>query len=338
MRRTREAAVVLLVVVAALTVSAGAQSPRPPAPADYGQWETLAPQPRGGLSPDGKWLTYGVNRSNRNNELRVTNVADGTTRTAAFGAQPAFSADSRWLAYAIGYSETQEEKLRQQKKPVQRKLGLMNLASGDSTAIDGVESFAFNAAGTHVALRRYPPERKDPAPAPATDEGAGTPGATLIVRELATGRDTTFGNVSEFSWQEKGTLLAFTINAEDKTGNGVQLFDPSSSALRVLDSGSAIYAGLTWRRDSDDLVVLRGRTDDRHEGATQVLLAWAGASKATPVKHTLRSHGGCGISSRNAHRRVPPAIVVGRRRHRVPRHREVGREGGWRRREERRQG
>ena len=98
MRRTRKAAVVLVVLVAGLAMSAGAQSRLPPAPADYGQWETLVPQPRGGLSPDGKWLVYGINRSNRNNELRITNVADGTTRTAAFGAQPAFSADSRWIA------------------------------------------------------------------------------------------------------------------------------------------------------------------------------------------------------------------------------------------------
>lgn len=286
MRRTRRAACLLVVLIAGLAVSAGAQSRLPPAPADYGQWETLVPQPRGGLSPDGKWLVYGINRSNRNNELRVTNIADGTTRTAAFGAQPAFSADSRWIAYAIGYSEAQEEKLRQQKKPIQRKLGLMNLASGDTTVVDLIESFAFNAAGSHIALRRYAPERKEPPPTPPPDDVAVAAGATLIVRELATGRDTTFGNVSEFAWQDKGTLLAFTINADDQTGNGVQLFDPASSALRLLDSASAPYSGLTWRRESDDLVVLRGKTDDGRDGATQVLLAWTGASSATPVKRT----------------------------------------------------
>ena len=283
MRRTRKAAVVLVVLVAGLAVSAGAQSRLPPAPADYGQWETLVPQPRGGLSPDGKWLVYGINRSNRNNELRITNVADGTTRTAAFGAQPAFSADSRWIAYAIGFSEAQEEKLRQQKKPIQRKIGLMNLASGGTTVVDGIESFAFNAAGSHVALRRYAPERKEPPPTPSPDDVTAGAGATVIVRELATGRDTTFGNVSEYAWQDKGALLAFTINADDKTGNGVQLFDPASSVLRLLDSASAVYSGLTWRRESDDLVVLRGTTDDRRAGATQVLLAWTGASGATPT-------------------------------------------------------
>src|SRR5258707_8585076 len=120
---------------AVLSVAVGAQSKQPPAPSDYGQWETLAAQSRGGLSPDGRWLVYGINRSNRENELRVTKIADGTTMTAPFASQPVFSADSKWIAYAIGYSETQEEKLRKQKKPVQRKLGIMKLTS-DEPATD----------------------------------------------------------------------------------------------------------------------------------------------------------------------------------------------------------
>ena len=287
MRRTPGSAVLFIVVLAGVAVPTAAQSSRPPAAADYGQWETLAPQPRGGLSPDGQWLVYGINRSNRNNELRVAKITDGATKTVPFGSQAAFSADSRWLAYAIGYSEAQEEKARQQKKPLQRKAGLLNLATGETTVVDAVESFAFDAAGTHIALRRFPPERKEPAPAPSVEDATVPAGATLIVRDLATGRDTTFGNVSEFAWQDKGALIAFTISADGQTGNGVQLYEPASAVLRVLDSAPAVYAGLTWRDDSDDLAVLRGRTDERRDGATEVLLAWTGAAGAAPVKHAF---------------------------------------------------
>ena len=46
------------------------------------------------------------------------------------------------------------------------------------------------------------------------------------------------------------------ISALDKAGNGVQIFDPSSSVLRVLDSGEAVYSGLTWRKDFADLAVV----------------------------------------------------------------------------------
>src|SRR5262245_25520167 len=176
-----------LVVVSALA-SVTAQSKLAPTPAEYGQFETIAPQARGGLSPDGRWLAYGINRSSRDNELRITQIADGTTKTAAFGTQPAFSSDSKWAAYAIGYSEAQEGKLRQQKNPVQRKLGLLTLASGETSTIDAIESFAFAPTGTHLAMRRYPPERPAAAAGSAPAASDDTPaGATLIVRELASG-------------------------------------------------------------------------------------------------------------------------------------------------------
>ena len=270
MRRFLSPAVLSLCFVSAIA----AQTKVPVPPAEYGQFESLALIPnRGGLSPDGKWLAYGINRANRNNELRITNVADGTTKVAAFGAQPVFSADSRWVAYAIGYSEAQEDKLRKDKKPVQRKLGLLNLATGEMTVVDAVESFAFNASGSHLAMRRYAPEKPpDPNASTDSDEMAG---ATLIVRQLANGRDTTFGNVAEYSWQNKGKLIALTINADDKAGNGVQLFDPDTGMLRVLDSSASIYSGLTWRKDAADLAVLRSKTEDRHDGATQIAIAWS---------------------------------------------------------------
>jgi len=185
-----------ILFVFSVAISIAAQTKPPVTPSDYGQFETLATVPsRGGLSPDGKWLAYGINRSNRNNELRITSVADGTTKVAAFGAQPVFSADSRWVAYAIGYSEVQEEKLRKDKKPIQRKLGLMSLTTGEMTVVDAVESFAFNVSGSYLAMRRYPPEKRESPDAAAATDADDTPqGATLILRQLASGRDTTFGN------------------------------------------------------------------------------------------------------------------------------------------------
>src|SRR5262249_16988390 len=107
-------------------------------PADYGKGETLGAT---NLSPDGKWLAYGVNRSNRNNELRVVSVAGGEPKVTSFGAQPVFSSDSRWVAYGVGYSETQEEKLKKKKKPIHPKLRLLNLASGEQTPAAALAHF-----------------------------------------------------------------------------------------------------------------------------------------------------------------------------------------------------
>src|SRR5205814_9088204 len=98
------------------------------------------------------------------------------------------------------------------------------------------------------------------------------------VRQLATGRDTTVGNVSEYAWQDgdHSHLLAMAISAGDKVGNGVQLFDAETTQLRALESSQAVYTGMVWRKDAADLTVYREKTDNRHDGATAVVLAWTG--------------------------------------------------------------
>src|SRR6266436_333746 len=85
-------------------------------PADFGKWETLGQVV---LSPDGKWLAQPIRRTDGTFELRVSPTAGGKTHVAAFGIEPAFSADSRWVAYAIGITEAEEDKLKKAKKPVQ---------------------------------------------------------------------------------------------------------------------------------------------------------------------------------------------------------------------------
>ena len=245
-------------------------------PKDYGQFENLGPLT---LSPDGKWLAYAVNRSSRDNELRITDVAGASTKAVAFGEQPVFSADSKWVAYALGASEAAQDKLRKDKKPYHRKLGLMELATGKMSTIEGISAFTFSPNGAFLAMRKYPAEKAPaatPTPdAPASDE---TPTlATLIVRALATGRDTTFGNVNEFAWQDvpkSGKLLALAIGSEDKTGNGLQLFDAETGTLRVLDSSLSSYSGLAWRKKSADLAVLKSITDEKRDGPANSVLAW----------------------------------------------------------------
>lgn len=290
----RRSAMIIFIGLLTFSVILSAQNKPPATFADFGQWETLASGgSNGGLSPDGRWLVYGINRSNRNNELRVVKLADGTTKIAAFGSQPVFSSDSKWLAYSLGISEAEQEKLRNEKKPVQNNLGLLNLATGETMTFEKMESFSFSRDGVFLAMRRYAPAGPTDSSGPGTPGGSGgrggtepstdePPGTTLIVRHLTTGRDMSFGNVSQYAWQDldNSHLLAMIISAEGKTGNGVHLYDPQTGVLRVLDSSPTVYTDLAWRKDAPDLAVFRAKTDDRKDGPTQALLAWTGLGKA----------------------------------------------------------
>jgi hypothetical protein len=125
-------------------------------------------------------------------------------------------------------------------------------------------------------MRRYGAEVRDGGAAaqdPADAERIA-PGTTLVVRELSSRRDTTFGSVSEIAWRDSGALLAMALTVEGGVGNGVQTFDAASGVIRVLDSSSSSYSGLAWRKDASSLACLRASTSEAREGATHVALAW----------------------------------------------------------------
>lgn len=293
----RFAILAMLAVAAAVTASGtNAQQKRTLEPADYGRWEQLSAQATP-LSPDGKWLLYGITRTNRQNELRVQPSDGGEAVVIPFGERPVFTKDSRWLAYSIGFSEEQEAKLRKEKKPLHRQVGLLELATGKKTTVDGIESFSLAPSSTHIALRRYAPE-------PASGGGAGAggadraanetvaPGTSLLIRELATGRDTTFASVSEIAWQDDGSLLAFAVTVDGGVGNGLQIFDAATSTVRSVDSSSSVYTQLTWREDSAALAAFRSSSADDRLGATQTLLVWQDVAKQPDTKRTLDSSKG----------------------------------------------
>lgn len=276
-----------LVSLALLSAAPAARQGKPLQPQDYGRWEQLVAQPNP-LSPDGQWLVYGITRASRQNELRVQPAAGGEATALPFGERPAFSDDSRWLAYLVGFSEDEEAKLRKDKKPLHKKLGLLELATGRKVVIEGIESFVFGPTGTHLAMRRYAPEPAGGTPPErAPHDETLAPGTTLLIRELSTGRDATFASVSEIAWQDKGPLLAFAVTVEGGVGNGVHLYDAATGTLRVLDSSSSTYSGLTWRKDTASLAALRSVANDDREGPSQVALAWPDAAISPDRLHTL---------------------------------------------------
>ena len=288
----RRISFVFPLLLALLAADPSAQSKPTLKPADYDQFETLLPGAgRGGLSPDGKWFSYSVTKVGGDSELRVSQPGGSVVKTIPFATGASYTANSQWIGYSIGVSPAETERLQAARTPVRRKLGLYNLVSNTESIVDGIESFTFDRTGRFVAMKRYapaPPAGAASAPAapPAGGRGAGAPaapanapaplGTTLIVRNLSSGADTTFGNVTEFSWQPKdgASVLAMVISAEGQAGNGVQVYDAGSSVLRVLESTPADYSAAVWRDDSADLLALKSKNDEKRDGPTQVVMAW----------------------------------------------------------------
>ncbi|MBI2402134.1 MAG: hypothetical protein HYV20_05265, partial [Gemmatimonadetes bacterium] len=243
-------------------------------PKDYGRWERLVNPV---LSANGEWVAVPINRVDRTAELRVYGLragADTTPFVAAEGRDPVFTEDSRWLAYRIGQSEAERTRLEKEKKPVRDGAGVRRLDTGATTTFTGIRRFAFGGS-RYLALLEYGAERKgDPG-----DPDSAVQSADLIVRELVTGTEMRFGNVTDFAWQDSALFLAMTIETPDRAGNGIYLYTPRTGQLTVLDGSRERYRGLAWRKDGDDLAVLRSRDVNGWEQPTHEVLVWRGLAK-----------------------------------------------------------
>jgi hypothetical protein len=103
-----------------------------------------------------------------------------------------------------------------------------------------------------------------------------------VIRDLEQGTDVSLGNVGEFAWSDDGSTLAMTIDVDGKTGNGVQVLNAATGAIRSLDASDNTYSNLVWRSHSDDLVALRSHIDSAYVDTAYAVLTWRDAASARP--------------------------------------------------------
>src|SRR5262249_17888996 len=96
--------------------------------------------------------------------------------------------------------------------------------------------------------------------------------------------DLNIGNVSEFSFDKKGNWLAWVVDAQDKSGNGIQLRNMTTGAILPLESDKASYKSLSWTEKGDALAALKGVEDSGYEDKLYSLVGFTNLSSSTPVK------------------------------------------------------
>ena len=231
----------------------------------YGQWERIN---RGtSFSNNGNWLQYETINNDKDRTLFITNTATKKSKKIVNAGSARFSADSKWLAYAKVLSGKKSQKNKKSKKKAQKKMGVLNLVTNDSLEFLDVVNYKFSGSGAYLAMKR---QKKTVH--------------TLIVKNLKTGVETTFGNIKEYVWQDKGTLLAMGINTADKVGNAIQLYNPTTGVLKVLDQKNELYSGLKWRKKSDDLLVTRSKSNKEYKNGSYDLLHWRNLSSEVIMK------------------------------------------------------
>ena len=163
---------------------------------------------------------------------------------------------------------------------------LRNLATGAIQSWQDIGTFTFSPTATHLFLRRRAPEPAGaagrggaPPPAPAGGAASATPsgprGLDVILVDLRSGRHQLLGSVADIAFNRTGTLLAYTVEAAPKDGNGVFVFETRTGRTTALDNDAKTYARLQWNEDGDAVAVLKGTEVEKMREKTNVLLAFA---------------------------------------------------------------
>jgi dipeptidyl aminopeptidase/acylaminoacyl peptidase len=232
---------------------------------DYPQWKhILSPT----ISTDGNWIAYSLRPNGGDAVLYFKSLALEKNYEIPFGSGAIFSENSRWAAYLIGVSKEEAKKLEKDKKPILRKGELLNLTTGEKYTIANTSAIQFSKNAKFFAAKKV-----------QQDKSAKHKGTDLVVRNLETGLSQNIGNVGEHVFNKPGTLLAYTVDAASKEGNGVYLLNLTSGRFVPLDTGEADYAQIAWDKKGTALAFLKGKQDKDRWERDNVLLAFTELGK-----------------------------------------------------------
>jgi len=237
---------------------------------DYDKWRTIS---SASISDTGEWVSFAYVYEKADDTLYIKNLVKEKIYEIPRGSGPVFSDDSKWAAYYVNPPDKEQKKLRKDKKPVIRKAELLNLETGEKIAWDKAAAFKFSKGSGFLAVKKV-----------KADPKSKLNGTDLLLRNLKKGFHELIGNVNEYSFNKKGTLFAYTIDAADKAGNGLYLIDLNSNTRIPPDNGEMDYSRLTWNEPGTSLAVLKGKEKKGFAHKENVLVAISNISAQNQVK------------------------------------------------------
>ena len=227
-------------------------------------------------------------------------AAAGQSRTGddAAGQNPATSAPPSVPAgNTAGYAADAAHDAAAATTPPEQptRIELRNLATGAVKSWQDMQGFVFSPNSTFVVLKRRPANANGGRGAGAANGGdqnggqggaqanaapAGPRGTDVILHNLATGRDQLLGSVGDIAFNKTGDLLAYTVDAAVKDGNGLFVMDLASGRIQALDNDAKNYNRLTWSEDGKALAVLKGADVDKMRERDNVVLAFTDVKAA----------------------------------------------------------
>ncbi|MEJ2204121.1 MAG: prolyl oligopeptidase family serine peptidase [Gemmatimonadota bacterium] len=265
---------------------------------DYARWRTLGDER---ISSDGRWVTWvyrftNVAARDAKPELHVLDLQTDEDVAIPNASNGVFSPDARYLSYQVdsipprsgrggeaGGGEAEEPggsgRAGGSGSRTLHRVELRELATGRTEVWRDMQSATFNRASTFALVRNRPAAGRGGSGRGGFGggRGAGSPeplaeGSDAILYDLRTGRSQLLGSVGDAAFDRAGDLLAYTVDAEVREGNGLFVIDLSTSATHALDNDARRYGRLSWNDDGSGVAVLKGKAVPKMLERDNVLL------------------------------------------------------------------
>ena len=302
--------VLLLAISAPASVLSGPQAKKPVTYDIYDSWRSI----RGTqVSRDGVWLAYALVPQDGDGELVVRNLKNGTEYRTPRGNNPTISADGKYVIFAIAPLKAEVDKAKKEKKKPEEQpksgLGIMDLATGAVKTVDRVKSFKVpEERSSHIAYLMEPPlkkpedkkeeekkaeEEKKPEEKKAAEEKKEEtdetkkkkekkkePGTDLLIRELASGQEITVAEAVEYSWNKRGTWLAWAVSSKTPENDGAFARRTEDGRVISLLQGLGHYKGFAFDENGRQLAFLSDRDNYKEEAPAFKLYYWTESAPA----------------------------------------------------------
>ncbi len=179
--------------------------------------------------------------------LYICHSKDGIKYQVPDGAKPIFSASSDWVAYQI--KPASERKEAEEKKDEQNYIELLHLPSGFKVSYQSKAKYHFLEEKNYFIT---------------ADNNS------LLIYDLDNRKEHYIGNIGEYLVDKQSKYIAYTIDSEDKRGNGIYLYALNKRTTKALQTGNFKYSNLSWNHNKNELAAYKYQIVEKEVDYTNI--------------------------------------------------------------------
>jgi dipeptidyl aminopeptidase/acylaminoacyl peptidase len=249
----------------------------------YDGWKSIRST---SLTDDGKWLGLIIAPQEGDPVLHIRSTSSEKAYVIDQGSTFRFSGDSKFAVITVSPKNEEMKKARRDKvKPEdmpKTALLILNLETGDKFEKEKVTSYLMAEEDMGWVVYRPEPPRPTPAAPGAAPGGAPArpaegqakpadqkpkkktehrPGETRILRELATGKETTLTDVANLRFNRTGSHMVVALSTKDGEKDGVVVYDLAGGKTTTVAEGLGRYNSIVLSNDGSKVAFLTDRDD-----------------------------------------------------------------------------